>query len=103
MNYFFVYVFFLTKGVCAPGQPQAIAAPGIADQPASEGPFREEGLRRRLAGLFIRPLEEIVESLPARKGARHTFVDKSILLCLDREVALPFEAFVRRVDIAKGR
>ena len=66
MNYFFVYVFFLTKGVCAPGQPQAIAARGIADQPApkdlSEKDYEE------LLRVFIRPLEEIVESLPVRKG-----------------------------------
>ena len=48
---------------------------------------------------YIRPLEEIAASLPRRKGMFHTFVDRGILFGVERDLDLPFDDFVGRMDI----
>ncbi len=99
MNYFFVFVFFLTKVWRTFVNQRLLRRKelpiNLRPKDISEQDYED------LAG-FLRPLEEVIESVPAQKGVRYTFVDKSILLCLDREVPLPFEEFVRRVDITKS-
>lgn len=51
---------------------------------------------------FIRPLEEIAAGLPRHQGVCHTFVDQGILFGLERELDIPFEDFVTKMDIGRA-
>ena len=48
---------------------------------------------------FIRPMEEIIQSIPIKNGSCHTFVDGGALYYLERDVDFPFEEFTSKVDI----
>jgi len=99
MNYCFVFAFFLKRVWRTLVNRKQLKRKELPIN-VSPNQFTQKDYKK--LPRFIRPLEEIIESIPLKKGSCHTFVDKSILLYLEREVDFPFEEFVHKVDIAKA-
>ena len=99
MNYCFVFAFFLKRAWRTLVNRRQLRRKELPIN-VSQNQFIDKDYKE--LSRFIKPLEEIMESIPVKKGSCHTFVDKSILLYLEREVDCSFEEFVNRVDIAKA-
>ncbi|MBL7075103.1 DUF362 domain-containing protein [candidate division KSB1 bacterium] len=98
MNYFFVWVFFMKRV-----WRTLINQKQLRRKELPINVVRDQFKEQDYEGLpaFMRPLEEIINSIPTKNGSCHTFVDGAILHYLERDVDFPFEEFVSKVEIRK--
>ena len=99
MNYFFVWVFFMKRVWRTLINQKQLRRKEL---PINVAPnqFKEQDYEGLPA--HMRPLEEIINSMPIKNASSHTFVDGAILYYLERDVDFPFEEFVSKVDICKA-
>ena len=99
MNYFFVWVFFMKRVWRTLINQKQLRRKEL---PINVAPnqFKEQDYKGLPA--HMRPLEEIINSIPIKNASCHTFVDGAILYYLERDVDFPFEEFVSKVDICKA-
>ncbi len=98
-NYFFVWVFFMKRIWRTLINKKQLRRKELPINVARDQ-FKERDYKELPA--FMRPLEEIIQSIPKKNGSWHTFVDGAILYYLERDVDFPFREFAEKVDICKA-
>jgi len=99
MNYFFVWIFFIKRAWRTLINRKQLRRKELPIN-VVQNQFKEHDYDGLPA--FMRPLEEIINSIPTEKGSCHTFVDGAILHYLERDVDFLFGEFVSKVDICKA-
>jgi hypothetical protein len=99
LNYFFVWIFFLTRvwrTLISRKEIRRKELPINVDRKK----FAESDYEALPA--FMRPLEDVIQTRPEKKASRYTFIDGSLVFHLHGDIDQPYDKFVAKVDICKA-